>query len=82
VAGATGALQCGRQGARGVDLTDEIDGTDVDAELERCGGDQQLDLAGFEFALGFETELSSSFGTSTARSKRRRRPTSMTAQSR
>ena len=57
MAGAAGALQCGREGARRVDLADEIDGADVDAELERSGGDEQLDLAGLEFALGFETQL-------------------------
>ena len=57
VTGASGALQCGGEGARRVDLTDELDGADVDAELERCGGDEQLDLAGLEFALGFEAEL-------------------------
>ena len=44
--------------ARGeFDLADEIDGADVDAELERGGGDEQFDLAGFELALGFEAKL-------------------------
>jgi hypothetical protein len=57
MAGAAGALQCGREGTRRVDLADEIDGADVDAELERSGGDEQLDFAGLEFALRFEAEL-------------------------
>ena len=57
MAGAAGALQCGRDGARCVDLADQIDGADVDAELERGGGDEQLDLAGLQFALGLEAQL-------------------------
>src|SRR5581483_8549949 len=35
VTGTAGALQCGCDGARCVELADEVDGADVDTELER-----------------------------------------------
>ena len=35
-------------GAGVFDLADEVDVADVDAELERCGGDEELDFAVFE----------------------------------
>ncbi len=38
------------------DLADEIDVADVDAELERCGGDEDLDLAVLQALLGVEAE--------------------------
>jgi hypothetical protein len=38
--------------ARRAELADELDVADVDAELERRGGDQRLELAAFEPLLG------------------------------
>src|SRR5690242_20055367 len=44
VAGAPSTLQRRSDGTRRVELADEIDGADVDAELERGGGNQELNL--------------------------------------
>ena len=57
VTGAAHALQCDRDGARRVDLADQIDGADVDAELERRGRDQQANLAVLQLALGLRRSL-------------------------
>ena len=48
VAGTPGALQEGRDRARGAELAHEIDVADVDPELQRGGGDQRLEIAGLE----------------------------------
>ena len=53
--GAADALQEGGNGASATDLTDQVDIADVDAELERSGGDQRAELARFEPALGFQS---------------------------
>ena len=58
VAGAAHALQGDGDCAGRADLADEIDVADVDAELERGGGDEDAALALFETALGFESEVS------------------------
>ena len=39
------------------DLADEIHGADVDAELERRGGDNRLQLSGFELLFGGQPQL-------------------------
>ncbi len=57
VTGAAHALQCDSDGARRVDLADEVDGANVDAKLKRCGCDQQANLAVLELALGVEAQL-------------------------
>ena len=54
---AADALEGDGDGARRTDVADEIDEADVDAKFERGGGDEDFDLAFFEFALGFEAEL-------------------------
>ena len=38
-------------------MADEIDAADVDTELERSGGDQGSNFAGFEFLFRCEAEL-------------------------
>ena len=57
MAGAADALQEARDRARRADLADEIDVADVDAEFERGGGDQRLQLAALEPLLGVEPLL-------------------------
>ena len=57
VTGATDTLHGSADGARGVDLADEIDSADVDAKFERGGGDEELDFSGLETALGFVAQL-------------------------
>ena len=57
VAGAADPLQEARDRARRAELADEIDVADVDAELERGGGDQRLQLAGLQPLLGIEPLL-------------------------
>ena len=57
VTGAADALQRDGDGARRVDLADQVDGADVDAEFERRGRDQQANLAVLQLALGIETQL-------------------------
>ncbi len=51
VAGAADALQEGRDAAGRADLADEVDAADVDAQLQRRGADQRLELAGLEALL-------------------------------
>jgi hypothetical protein len=46
VAGAADALHAGRDGGRGFDLDDEVDGAHVDAEFEGGSGDDGADGAG------------------------------------
>ena len=57
VAGAADALQEGRDAARRADLADEVDAADVDAELQRGGGDERLQLAVLEALLDVEAAL-------------------------
>ena len=57
MSGATDALQEARDRARRAELADEIDVADIDAELERGGGDQRLELAALEPLLGVEPLL-------------------------
>ena len=57
VAGTADPLQQSRDGARRGDLTHEVDVTDVDAELQRRGRDQRLQLAALELLLGVEALL-------------------------
>ena len=57
VAGAADALEERRHAARRLELADEVDGADVDAELERGGGDERLHLAGLEALLEVEAAL-------------------------
>ena len=51
VAGAADALEQGGDAAGRADLADEIDGADVDAELEGGGGDEGAQVAGLEALL-------------------------------
>ena len=57
VAGAADALHGDGDGAGGGDLADEVDVADVDAEFERGGGDEDLDLAVLQALLGVEAEV-------------------------
>ena len=57
VAGAADALQRDRDRSRRADLADQIDRADVDAELERGGGHDRLQLAALQPLLGVEPEL-------------------------
>jgi hypothetical protein len=57
VAGAADALQEGGDAARGADLHHQVDVADVDAELERGGGDQHLQLAGLQALLGVQAQF-------------------------
>ena len=57
VAGAADALHGDGDGARGGDLADQVDVADVDAELERGGGDEDPDLAVLQALLGVEAQL-------------------------
>ncbi len=57
VIGATHALQERRDRAWRAELADQLDIADVDAELERCGGDQCPQLARLETLLGIEPLL-------------------------
>ncbi len=56
VTGATDALHGDTDVAGGGDLADEVDVADINAEFERCGGDEDLDFAGFKLLLGVEAE--------------------------
>src|SRR6185437_11127211 len=47
----------GRDGARRAELTDEVDFTDVDAELEGCGGDESLELTALQPRFRREPQL-------------------------
>ena len=57
VARTADALQEGRDRARRADLADEVDVADVDAEFERGGRHQGLELAALEPLLGGESQL-------------------------
>ena len=57
VARAPDALQEARDRARRAELADQIDVADVDAELERGGRDQRLELAALQPLLGVEPLL-------------------------
>jgi hypothetical protein len=57
VAGAADALQEAGDRARRADLADEVDLADIDAELERGGRDQRLQLPRLEALLGVEPQL-------------------------
>ena len=54
MAGSADALEQRRDAMRRSDLADEIDVADVDAELERRGRDQRLQLPGFQPRLGVD----------------------------
>ena len=51
------ALQKCRDRSRRTELADQLDIADVDAELERRGGDQHLQLAALQALLGLEPQL-------------------------
>ena len=51
------ALQRDGDRSRRADLADEIDGADVDAELERRRGDDRLELSGFELLFSRQPQL-------------------------
>ena len=57
VAGAADALEQRRDAAGGADLTDEIDGADVNAELQGGGGDEGAQVAGLEALFDVEAAL-------------------------
>ena len=57
MARAARALQEGRDRARRSELAHEVDVADVDAELERGGGDEDLELAVLQPLLGLEPQL-------------------------
>ena len=57
MAGAADALQERGDRARRAELADQVDVADVDAELERRGGDQRLQLAALQALLGVEPLL-------------------------
>ncbi len=57
MAGPTDPLEEARDRARGAELADEIDFADVDAELERSGRDQRLQLPALQALLGVEPLL-------------------------
>src|SRR3990172_9467984 len=57
VARAADALEEGRHATRRLDLADEVDRADVDAQLEGGGGDESLHLAGLEALLEVEPPL-------------------------
>ena len=51
------SLQQRRDPVRRADLADEIDVTDVDAELQRCRGDQRFERAALEPMLGVDARF-------------------------
>ena len=57
VAGATHALQERRHAARAAELADQVDVADVDAEFQRCGGHQHLQLAALQALLGVQPQF-------------------------
>ena len=59
MAGAADALQAARDGLRGLDLQDEVDGAHVDAELERGRRDEARQLARLQQLLDDEALLAS-----------------------
>ena len=54
VAAAADPLQAARDRRRRLDLDDEVDGTHIDAEFERRGGDQRAERAGLEAIFDLE----------------------------
>ena len=57
VAGAADALQERGDAAWRADLADQVDVADVDAEFQRGGGDEHLELAALELLLGIQPQL-------------------------
>ena len=57
VARAPGALQEGGDRTRRTELADQVDIADVQAQLQRGGGHQHLQLAGLELLLGLQPQL-------------------------
>ena len=57
MAGASHALQGDGDRPRRADVADKVDRSNVDAEFERGGRDQDFYLAFFQLALGLETQL-------------------------
>ena len=57
VTGASDPLQSGGDGPRGPDLADQVHGTDVDAQLQRGGGDHHARLAGLQPLLRGQPNL-------------------------
>ena len=57
MAGAADPLQQARDIARRTDLADQIDVADIDAQFQRRGGDQHLQIAVFEPLLGGQPVL-------------------------
>ncbi len=57
MAGAADALQEGRDAAGRADLADEVDAADVDAELQRGGADEGLQVAVLEALLDPQAAL-------------------------
>src|SRR5579883_186649 len=55
--GAADALKRGRDRSRRSDLDDKIDSADIDSELERSGGDDGFEFAGFEALFGVEPQM-------------------------
>ena len=51
VAGATDALQPLRHGARRLKLHDQVDASDIDAQLQRAGADEGPKIASLQVAL-------------------------------
>ncbi len=59
VPGATNPLHAPRHGAGRLDLDHQIDGTHVDAQLERTGGDDAAQQAAFELVFDDDSLLAS-----------------------
>ena len=57
VVGAAHPLEEGGDAAGGAHLADQLDGADVDAQLQRGGGHQGLEVAGSEAMLGADAAL-------------------------
>lgn len=57
VAGTAGALQERGDRARRAELADQVDLADVDAQLQRGGGHQHLELAALQSLLGVQSQL-------------------------
>ncbi|MNZ53565.1 hypothetical protein D3C78_714450 [compost metagenome] len=57
VAGAPDPLQESGDGARRADLADQLDVADIDAQFQRSGRHQHLELAAFQTLLGAQPEL-------------------------
>jgi len=57
VTGTSNALEQGGYRTGWSELAHEINGANVDAELERSGGDQSAQLAFFEAVLSVEAEF-------------------------